>query len=164
MTTAVASGSITPAAVETPEGIPPVKVDQQVLEKTIRSLMDEQQAEREAKFNKLTKDLAQVKKETEQLAQKSEELQAKIKQVKKKEKAKQKAVRKKATSKALPRYTLVGAINGQAVIKTRNGRTVNVSAGENLIGYGQVLRIDARGCMFTEKGILRTSTATCVDR
>jgi len=57
-------------------------------------------------------------------------------------------------------YTLVGAVSGRAVLE-HEGKTVTVSVGDNLTGYGRITRIGADGCVYAHKGVIRTPSATC---
>lgn len=156
------------ASGETPQMIQP-GITEKDIELKIQTYITEREAAEREKYEKMqalyqtTKsELEKVENELVRLSKVDQQLQKELRNAKAKPKAPKKA--KTVKKKSPPRYKLIGATYGHAVIKTRNGKTVTINPGENLIGYGRVLRIDVRGCVFTEKGILRTSTASCIDQ
>lgn len=62
-----------------------------------------------------------------------------------------------------PHYTLVGAVDGRAVLLDGHGRDITVGVGTPLAGYGHITRIGADGCLYTTSGTISTDSAVCTD-
>lgn len=59
-------------------------------------------------------------------------------------------------------YELMGAATGKAVVRSSSdGKTRVVSVGQALEGLGRVTRIEAHGCLYHERGVLTTRSASC---
>jgi len=72
------------------------------------------------------------------------------------------AARPTPQPKAAPvAYELMGAAAGKAVIRVGDGITRVVSVGQVLEGLGRVTRIEAHGCLYHERGVLTTRSASC---